>query len=48
MFAPTTEANPNQAFRFIALGDEDHQRLAAIISLMRKQGYIDAPTAAAF
>ena len=42
IFPPVAEGSSSQAFRFIALGDEDHQRLAAIISLMRKQGYVDA------
>jgi hypothetical protein len=47
IFPPVAEGSTSQAFRFIALGDEDHQRLAAIISLMRKQGYMDAAAAGA-
>ena len=48
MLPPRAGATPNQAFRFIALSDEDHQRLASIITLMRKQGFSDAAAAAAF
>jgi len=47
LLAPTSAGATNQAFRFIALSDEDHQRLASVISLMRKQGYSDAAAAAA-
>src|SRR5262249_21452457 len=47
MLPPASAAASNQAFRFIALSDEDHQRLASIITLMRKQGFSDAAAAAA-
>jgi hypothetical protein len=48
MFPPVSEAAGNQAFRFIALSDEDHQRLASIVSLMRKQGFADVAAAKSF
>lgn len=48
MFPPVREGSSNQAFRFVALSDEDHQRLSATISLMRKQGFHDTASATAF
>jgi hypothetical protein len=47
MLPPISGASTNQAFRFVALSDEDHQRLASIITLMRKQGFSDVAAAAA-
>lgn len=47
MFPPMSDGS-NQAFRFVALSDEDHQRLASIVALMNKQGYADMAKAAGF
>ena len=47
MLAPVSASATNQAFRFVALSDEDHQRLASIITIMRKQGYSDGAKASA-
>jgi hypothetical protein len=47
MFPPMSDGS-NQAFRFVALSDEDHERLAAIVALMNKQGYADMAKAAGF
>lgn len=47
MFPPAPEKT-SQAFRFVALSDEDHERLAGIVSLMKKQGYADMAKAAGF
>jgi hypothetical protein len=47
MLPPASASATNQAFRFVALSDEDHQRLASIITIMRKQGFSDVAAASA-
>jgi hypothetical protein len=42
IFAPASQRSSSQAFRFVALSDKDQQKLAAIISLMCKQGLADS------